>query len=104
MASPILGLHEGSCGSQSIISPVDEKTTWNSTWHVWVMLGRIVGNFLTRVLEVLGMHERICDGNLGFTLRACVLQKILGYSPWTSAWSCPKITYHGHLRAMEPLV
>jgi hypothetical protein len=44
--------------------------------------------------------EKICSGNLGFTLRACVLQNIFGYSPWTYLGSSPNFGYHGHLRAM----
>jgi hypothetical protein len=75
-----------------------EKTTWNSTWHVWVMLGMIVGNFLRQLLE-LGLKKFVAE-NLGFTLRACVLQNIFGYSPWTYLGSSPNFGYHGHLRAM----
>ena len=34
----------------------------------------------------------------GFTIKACELQKTLGYNPWTSLWSHP-VGYHGYLKA-----
>jgi hypothetical protein len=37
------GLHEGSFGLQPITVMVYEKTTWNPTWQVWIMLAEIVG-------------------------------------------------------------
>ena len=36
---------------------------------------------------------------LGFTLRACDLQKTLGYNSWTSLGLIQKVGYYGYLRA-----
>ena len=55
------------------------------------------GFFGEKLLKV-GLTD--CVVEFEFTLKACGLQKALGYGPCTSLCSCPKAGYHGHLRAM----
>ena len=69
-------------------SLVDELSTWLPTWQVWILLVGIVRSFFGMVLE--GRPNGICRGNFGFTLRACSLQKTMGYSLWTSMVSSDK--------------
>ena len=45
---PAWGLHEGYFKLQPITFSMNEKTTWNPTWQVWIMLAGIVGDFLGR--------------------------------------------------------
>ena len=61
--APALGLHEGSFGPQPITFSVDEKSTWNPTWQVWIMLAGIVRNFFKMALA--SRPDGICGGNLG---------------------------------------
>jgi hypothetical protein len=58
---PTLGLHKGSFGPEPITSLVDEKSTWNPTRQVWIMLAGIVGNFFWTALE--SRPYGICGGN-----------------------------------------
>ena len=44
-------------------SSLDEKSTWNLIWQVWIMLDGIVGKFSKMALE--GRPKGICNGNLG---------------------------------------
>ena len=54
--SPALGLHEGNFGLHPIIFLVDEKSTWNPTWQVWLMLG---GKALHHVHRGFGCALRV---------------------------------------------
>ena len=51
-------------------------------------VGRVVRGVFGTTLEC--GYGGMCSGKFGFTLRACDLQKTLGYDAWTSLYSHPK--------------
>ena len=59
---PCFMLSRGSFEPQPITVALDEKSTRNSTWQVWIMLIWIVGNFSRMALE--GRVDGICGMEL----------------------------------------
>ena len=77
---------------------MDEKSSWNPTWQVWIMLAMIVGNYARTALE--GRHDGICLGDSGLHE---------GLVPSKRHWAIVhgllyglihKAGYHGHFGAM----
>jgi hypothetical protein len=95
---PTLGLHDDSFGPHLITSSVDEKSTWNSTWQVCIMLARIVKKIFRTTLE--GRLDKICGMNLHSHLGLVTFERL-----WTVVHGLLyklilKVGYHDHLGAM----
>ena len=61
------GLHEGIIWLHSITFAMDEKSTWNPTWQVWIMLAGMQGIFSGWLLKV--DWGGMCDGPQGYNSR-----------------------------------
>lgn len=62
-------------------------------WQVWMVLVGNVGNFLGRALEA--EQDGILWWEYEVTVRACALQRTMGYSPWISL--CPSSRMWGSM-------